>query len=326
MGDGISRRYEPHLVEARRQAAWEERDAFRTPALEPDRPHLYIKPSAPFTSGNVHIGHVRSYSIGDAYARFRRARGDDVLFAFGFDAFGLPAELGAIANGEPPADWVSRCATHMTGQLQRLGFSFDWERSFLSSDAIMYRWSQWMFLTLYEAGLVYRGTGTVDWCDHCQTTLASIQVEAGGTCWRCHNPVRLLELPQWYFKVSAYVTENDSRLAEREASGIWDKVALDSQQDVMGRIDGVEVELTADDGSKLIAFTPHAEAAGSASFVVISPRHPEAERWASDPGIAEQLEQMRSGGWVRSARDAETIPLIEARRRSRIPPVDPFRC
>jgi leucyl-tRNA synthetase len=312
VSDGTSRRYEPHVLEARRQAAWAERDAFRTPALAPDQPHLYIKPSAPFTSGNVHIGHVRSYSIGDAYARFRRARGDDVLFAFGFDAFGLPAELGAIANGEPPADWVSRCASHMTGQLQRLGFSFDWERSFLSSDAIMYRWSQWMFLTLYEAGLVYRGTGTVDWCDHCQTTLASIQVEAGGTCWRCHNPVRLLELPQWYFKVSAYVTENDSRLSEREASGIWDKVAIDSQQDVMGRIDGVEVELTADDGSKLTAFTPHAQAAGSASFVVISPRHPEAERWASDPGIAEQLEQMRSGGWVRSARDAETIPVIEA--------------
>jgi leucyl-tRNA synthetase len=312
VSDGISRRYEPQTVEASRQAAWSERDAFRTPALSADQPHLYIKPSAPFTSGNVHIGHVRSYSIGDAYARFRRSRGDDVLFAFGFDAFGLPAELGAISNGEPPSDWVNRCATHMTGQLQRLGFSFDWERSFLSSDALMYRWSQWLFLTLYEAGLVYRGTGTVDWCEHCQTTLASIQVEAGGTCWRCHNPVRLLELPQWYFKVSAYVTENDSRLAECEASGIWDKVALDSQQDVMGRIDGVEVELRTADGGALTAFTPHAAAAASASFVVISPRHPEAERWAADPAIAAQLEQMRSGGWVRSARDAETIPVIEA--------------
>ena len=117
-----------------------------------EQPHLYIKPSAPFTSGNIHIGHVRSYSIGDAYARFRRARGDAVLFAFGFDAFGLPAELGAIAGGEPPSDWVSRCAEHMTGQLERLGFSFDWERTFLSSDPIMYRWSQWLFLTLLEAG------------------------------------------------------------------------------------------------------------------------------------------------------------------------------
>jgi leucyl-tRNA synthetase len=312
VSDGPDRRYDPHAVEARRQAAWEQRGAFRTPPLAEDRPHLYIKPSAPFTSGNVHIGHVRSYSIGDAYARFRRARGEDVLFAFGFDAFGLPAELGAIAGGEPPSEWVERCAAHMKGQLQRLGFSLDWERSFLSSDEIMYRWSQWLFLTLYEAGLVYRGTGTVDWCDHCQTTLASIQVEAGGTCWRCHNPVRLIELPQWYFKVSAYVTENDSRLDERAASGKWDKLALDSQLDVMGRVDGVEVALSGADGQEVVAFTPHAAAAEQARFVVISPRHPEAERWAADPAIAEQLEQMRSGGWVRSARDAETIPLVKA--------------
>ncbi|HWJ51329.1 MAG TPA: class I tRNA ligase family protein, partial [Solirubrobacteraceae bacterium] len=133
MSDAANTRYQPHEIEARRQAAWRERDAFRTPPLIDEQPHLYIKPSAPFTSGNVHIGHVRSYSIGDAYARFRRARGEAVLFAFGFDAFGLPAELGAIAGGEPPSDWVDRCATHMTGQLQRLGFSFDWERSFLSS-------------------------------------------------------------------------------------------------------------------------------------------------------------------------------------------------
>jgi leucyl-tRNA synthetase len=317
--DGPDRRYDPHAVEARRQASWAQRETFRTPPLAEDRPHLYIKPSAPFTSGNVHIGHVRSYSIGDAYARFRRARGEDVLFAFGFDAFGLPAELGAIAGGEPPSEWVERCAAHMKGQLLRLGFSLDWERSFLSSDEIMYRWSQWLFLTLYEAGLVYRGTGTVDWCDHCQTTLASIQVEPGGTCWRCHNPVRLIELPQWYFKVSAYVTENDSRLAEREASGKWDKLALDSQLDVMGRVDGVEVALTDADGQEVLAFTPHADAIGRARFVVISPRHPQAERWAADPAIAEQLEQMRSGGWVRSARDAETVPVVKADATLRSP-------
>ena len=314
MSEGTTGRYEPHSVEASRQAAWSERDAFRTPPLNEDQTHLYIKPSAPFTSGNVHIGHVRSYSIGDAYARYRRARGEDVLFAFGFDAFGLPAELGAIAGGEPPSVWVDRCATHMKGQLLRLGFSFDWERSFLSSDAVMYRWSQWLFLTLYEAGLVYRGSGTVDWCDHCQTTLASIQVEAGGTCWRCHNPVRLVELPQWYFRVSVYVEENDRRLAEREAGGAWDKVALDSQQEVLGRVDGVELDLRAPDGSTVTAFTPHAEALAAASFVVLSPRHPDAEAWAAEPAVAEQLEQLRSGGWERSARDAESIPLLDTGR------------
>jgi leucyl-tRNA synthetase len=315
VSEGPDRRYDPHAVEARRQAFWAQRDAFRTPPLAEDQPggpgHLYIKPSAPFTSGNVHIGHVRSYSIGDAYARYRRARGDDVLFAFGFDAFGLPAELGAIAGGESPHEWVTRCAGHMTEQLLRLGFSLDWERTFLSSDPIMYRWSQWLFLVLLDAGLVYRGTGTVDWCEHCQTTLASIQVEPGGTCWRCHNPVRLIELPQWYFKVSAYVEENDSRLAEREASGKWDKLALDSQLDVLGRVDGVEVDLTADDGTVVAAFTPHADAAAEAAFAMVSPRHPQAGAWAGDAEVASRLEQMRSGGWERSARDAEAAPVID---------------
>ncbi|HEY7952997.1 MAG TPA: class I tRNA ligase family protein, partial [Solirubrobacteraceae bacterium] len=139
--------YDPRATEARRQAVWQANEAFRTP--EPDgRAGLYIKPSAPFTSGNIHIGHVRSYAIGDAYARFQRAQGESVLFAFGFDAFGLPAELGAIAGGVSPSEWVERCANHMQGQLERLGFSFDWERAFMSSDANMYRWSQWLFLTL----------------------------------------------------------------------------------------------------------------------------------------------------------------------------------
>ncbi len=314
MSDAAHTRYEPDAIEARRQAAWRERDAFRTPPLTDERTHIYIKPSAPFTSGNVHIGHVRSYSIGDAYARFRRARGDAVLFAFGFDAFGLPAELGAIAGGESPSDWVHRCAEHMTGQLQRLGFSFDWERSFLSSDAIMYRWSQWLFLTLLDAGLIYHGSGNVDWCDTCQTTLASIQVEAGGTCWRCHGPVRLIQLPQWYLKVSAYLEENDRRLGERAASGMWDDVALSSQEIVLGRVDGVELDLQSPDGAQLTVFTPHADALADARFVLMSARHPDADAWASAPNVGEQLEQLRSGGWERSSREAETIPVIDTGR------------
>jgi leucyl-tRNA synthetase len=300
-------RYDPRSIEARRQAAWRERDAFRTPALTDEQPRLYIKPSAPFTSGNVHIGHVRSYSIGDAYARFRRARGDDVLFAFGFDAFGLPAELGAIAGGEAPSDWVDRCATHMTGQLQRLGFSFDWERTFLSSDPVMYRWSQWLFLTLLEAGLVYRGTGNVDWCDTCQTTLATIQVE-DGLCWRCHNPVRLIERPAWYLRVSAYVPENDRRLDELQN---WDENSLASQRFVLGRVDGVEVDLTAANGAELTVFTPHADALEEARFVLISPKHPDIDVWTSDPAVHERLEELRSGGLERSSRDAASIALID---------------
>jgi leucyl-tRNA synthetase len=319
MSDGTHTRYEPDAIETRRQQAWREREASRTPAVIDDQTAIYIKPSAPFTSGNIHIGHVRSYSIGDAYARFRRARGDAVLFAFGFDAFGLPAELGAIAGGEPPSEWVSRCAEHMTGQLQRLGFSFDWERSFLSSDPIMYRWSQWLFLTLLEAGLIYRGTANVDWCDTCHTTLASIQVEAGGTCWRCHGPVRLIQLPQWFLRISAYTEENDRRLAELAAGGKWDDVALASQEIVLGRVDGVELDLHSPDGEQLTVFTPHADALADARFVLMSPRHPEADAWALAPHVSEQLEQLRSGGWERSSREAETIPVIDTGRVLSLP-------
>jgi leucyl-tRNA synthetase len=320
MSDSPPPGYDPHAIESRRQDAWRAEDAFLTPEIAEDRPRKYIKPSAPFTSGNIHIGHVRSYSIGDAYARFCRARGESVLFAFGFDSFGLPAELGAIASKESPSAWVARCAEHMVGQLRRLGFSFDWERTFMSSEAIMYRWSQWLFLTLLDAGLVYRGTGSVDWCDTCQTTLATIQVE-DGTCWRCHNPVRLIQRPQWYLRISAYVQENDRRLAELAASGIWDENALASQRFVIGRVDGIELDLTQpsrpgapEDGATLTVFTPHAEALAQARFVAISPKHPEVELWADSAEVRERLEDLRSGGLERGAREAETMPLVDTGR------------
>jgi leucyl-tRNA synthetase len=317
--------YDPRAIEARWQASWREREAFRTPDVNPppstgdgareqaaERQWIYIKASAPFTSGNVHMGHVRSYAIGDAYARFQRARGNAVLFAFGYDAFGLPAELGAIAADTTPTEWVNRCAEHMTSQLDRLGFSFGWERTFLSSDPNMYRWSQWLFLTFLEAGLVYRGTGTVDWCPTCNTTLATIQVEQG-RCWRCHNPVVLVERPQWFLRISAYVEENDRRLAELAH---WDETALGSQREVLGRIDGVEVDLRASDepGLQLTVFTPHADGLDSARFVLLSPRHPELSAWVVDPGVAEKLEEMRTGGWERAEREAEVVPVLDARR------------
>jgi leucyl-tRNA synthetase len=314
--------YQPGEVEARRQAIWRARGAFRTPVELEGRTCRYIKPSAPFTSGNIHIGHVRSYSIGDAYARFLRAQGDAVLFAFGFDAFGLPAELGAISNEEPPSDWVARCAEHMTGQLERLGFSFDWQRSFLSSDAEMYRWSQWLFLTLLERDLIYLGTGNVDWCDTCQTTLATIQVE-NGLCWRCHNPVRLISRPQWYLRISAYLSENDERLAELADSGIWDDASLASQRFVLGRVDGVEFDLSTGDGDGLTVFTPHSAALGLASFVAISPKHPDIERWTSDPQVRSSLEELRSGGMQRSSRDADAVEVIDTGRTFRWHPGAP---
>ncbi len=300
--------YDAAAVEAERQAAWVERDAFATPLPAEGQRDVYIKPSSPFTSGKLHMGHVRDYAIGDAYARFRRARGDAVLFGFGFDAFGLPAEIAAIERRVPPADWVERCGERMLEQMKRLGFSFDYERVFYSSDEAQYRWSQWLFLTLLEAGLIYRDDATVDWCDHCQTTLAALQVE-DGLCWRCHNEVRLIRRPTWFLRITPYLAENDERLGELEN---WDEISLSTQRYILGRSDGVEVDVEVGGGASLTAFTPHRESIAAASFVAVSPRHPGLEDWVADPAVRTELDEMRSGGWERSARDAKAVPIVDA--------------
>ncbi|HEX3323739.1 MAG TPA: class I tRNA ligase family protein [Solirubrobacterales bacterium] len=298
--------YDAGEVEAKRRSAWAQRDAFATPTPAADQRAVYIKPSSPFTSGKLHMGHVRDYAIGDAYARFRRARGDAVLFGFGFDAFGLPAEMAAIERKVPPADWVERCGERMLEQMVRLGFSFDYERVFYSSDEAQYRWSQWLFVTLLEAGLIYRDDTTVDWCDHCRTTLAALQVE-DGRCWRCHNEVRLIRRPTWFLRITPYLEENDRRLAELAD---WDEISLSTQRYILGRSDGVEVDL-AGPGAGLVAFTPHADCVAAARFVLLSPRHPEIDAWATDSAVREQLDELRSGGWERSARDAKAVPLVD---------------
>ncbi len=299
--------YDADRIEPARQVAWEERGDFEAPRPAAGQARVYIKPSSPFTSGNLHMGHVRDYAIGDAYARFRRARGDAVLFGFGFDAFGLPAELAAIERQEPAADWVAQCGERMLGQMKRLGFSFDYDRVFYSSDESQYRWSQWLFLTLLEAGLIYRDDATVDWCDTCRTTLASIQVE-DGRCWRCHNEVRLIRRPTWFLRIVPYLEENDRNTAKLES---WDDLSLATQRYILGRSDGVEVDLEGSEGRTLTVFSPHRDSLAQARFVLLSPRHPEVESWAEGESVRGELERMRSGGWERSARDARSVPIVD---------------
>jgi leucyl-tRNA synthetase len=300
-------KYDPAAIEAARQAVWDGRGDFEAPKPAEGQARVYVKPSSPFTSGNLHMGHVRDYSLGDAYARFRRARGDAVLFGFGFDAFGLPAELAAIERQEPPAEWVAECGERMLSQMKRLGFSFDYDRVFYSSDEGQYRWSQWLFLTLLDADMIYREDATVDWCDTCNTTLASIQVE-DGRCWRCHNEVRLIRRPTWFLRITPYLEEND-RNTERLEN--WDDLSLATQRYILGRSDGVEVDLEGEAGA-LTVFTPHRQAASLASFVLLSPRHPEVDVWVPGAEAREELERMRSGGWERSARDARSVPVVDA--------------
>ena len=301
-----------------RQAAWEQRGDFAAPQPSDGQERVYVKPSSPFTSGNLHMGHVRDYSIGDAYARFRRARGDAVLFGFGFDAFGLPAELAAIERQEPPAEWVAECGERMLGQMKRLGFSFDYDRVFYSSDEGQYRWSQWLFVTLLERDLIYRADATVDWCDTCQTTLASIQVE-DGRCWRCHNEVRLIRRPTWFLRITPYLEENDRNTELLAAGGNWDDLSLATQRYILGRSRRRRARPWRAESRALTVFTPAPRRTpvwrASSCFHRATPR--------STSGLArtevrEELEQMRSGGWERSARDAHSVPL-RRHRHSRSP-------
>lgn len=300
--------YDAGAIEPARQAEWAERGDYSAPPRpEPGQKPVYVKASSPFTSGNLHMGHVRDYAIGDAYARFHRARGDAVLFGFGFDAFGLPAELAAIERQVLPADWVRQCGDRMLAQMRRLGLSFDYDRVFYSSDEGQYRWTQWLFLTLLEMGMIYRADATVDWCDTCQTTLASIQVEEGGTCWRCHNEVRLIRRPTWFLKITGYLEENDENTERLEN---WDELSLATQRYILGRSEGVELDLEGTAGA-LTVFSPHRGALDRATFVLLSPRHPQIEAWAASEAAREELEQMRSGGWERSARDARSVPVVD---------------
>src|SRR3954467_8772903 len=266
--------YDPAVIEPRWQEAWRSANAFQTPA-EPVEgvQDVHVLNSPPFTAGAVHMGHVRSYSIGDAHARFRRARGDSVLYSLGFDAFGLPAELSAIEHDVTPREWVDSCAAQMRAQFDSMGFSFDWSRTFMSCDEDIYRWSQWLFLVLLEGGFIYEREGSVDWCESCNTVLARQQAE-GGQCWRCHGPVRLVRRSQWYVRGSVYAEENDRRLADLTA---WNKGAIGAQRSVLGRVDGVEVDAKTVDGLSLTLFTPHTGSAEDAECALLSPNHPEIE-------------------------------------------------
>ncbi len=309
--------YEHAPIESRWQAAWTEARAFAAPPPRDEREPAYVFAGCPFTSGDAHMGHIRSYTIADAYARFLRARGRAVLFSLGFDSFGLPAELEAQRREISPRAWVTRCCERMRGQFEALGYSCDWERSFVSSEPGHYRWTQWLFLAMLERGLIYRQEAQVSWCDSCQTVLATLQVE-DGTCWRCHAEVRFVRMPQWFMRITAYVQENERGL---EALTDWDKAAIGAQRAVLGRVDGVELDASTFDGATLTVFTPHPQAIAQAAFVAVSPGHPEIERWIADPEVAGQLAGMREAGWRREDRDVERAPVVQTGALATVPGV-----
>ncbi len=306
--------YDPAAVEARWQEAWARAGAFATPPQD-DRTSSYVFAGCPFTSGDAHLGHIRSYTISDAFARFRRARGDAVLFSLGFDSFGLPAELEAIKRGVSPRAWVEECCVRMRGQFERLGYSCDWDRTFVSSEPGHYRWTQWLFLAMLEQGLIYRRDAQVTWCDSCRTVLASLQAE-DGECWRCHGRVRFVRRPQWFMRISAYVEDNEKGLDELPG---WTKAAVGAQRAVLGRVDGVEVDALVLGGGELTVFTPHPNSIRDAAFVAVSPTHPEVDVFTSRPEVAKQLEKVREAGWRRDDRGAEQAQVVQTGMQASVP-------
>ncbi len=303
--------YTPQRIERRWQEAWEEAGVFATPKLAPGERGSYIMPVPPFTSGGAHMGHMRCYTLVDTYARFRRACGDAVLFALGFDSFGLPSELGAIHNNVHPEQWVQDCASRMRAQFTAMGYSFDWERMFVSCEPDIYRWSQWLFIKLLERDLVYRDEARVDWCGSCNTVLARLQVEEG-RCSRCGSPVRLATRTQWFVRTSAYLDESYDTLGNLRE---WDKMSLGALRAALGRVEGVELQAVAADGLTLSVFTPHVREIAESAFVALSPRHPELDRWIPDERVAEELGDLRSGGWQRADREAEAVAVVALERQ-----------
>jgi len=197
--------YEPHAIEEKWQKYWEEREAFCVDE-DPSKQKYYLLEMFPYPSGKIHMGHVRNYSIGDVIARYKTMKGFNVLHPMGWDAFGMPAENAAIERGIQPATWTHENIDYMKRQLKRLGFGYDWRREVATCDVEYYRWEQWMFLKMFEKGLVYRKSSPVNFCPKCQTVLANEQVE-GGNCWRCGEEVIQKELTQWFFAITRYADE-----------------------------------------------------------------------------------------------------------------------
>ncbi len=262
------RTYDPEVVEEKWQAVWEEKRLFHVE--EEGREKFYLLEMFPYPSGRIHMGHVRNYSIGDVIARYKRMKGFNVLHPMGWDAFGMPAENAAIQHGVHPAVWTRENIVYMKKQLKRLGFGYDWDREIATCDVEYYRWEQWIFLKMYEKGLVYRKSAPVNYCEKCQTVLANEQVE-DGKCWRCGSDVIQNELAQWFFAITRYADE----LAEytTKLPG-WPERVLSMQRNWIGKSYGAEVNFPLESGEKLTIFTTRPDTLYGVTFMVLAPEHP----------------------------------------------------
>jgi len=251
------------------QDKWEKQKIFQI--SESEKPKFYCLEMFPYPSGNMHMGHARNYSIGDAFARFKRMNGFNVLYPMGFDAFGLPAENAAIQNKIKPKDWTEKNISNFKRIFRRLGSSYDWKREVITCYPEYYKWNQWFFLKFLEKGIVYRKKSPVNWCPSCKTVLANEQVEQG-KCWRCKSKVVLKELDQWFFKITTYADE----LLEGLNGLQWPKEVKIMQENWIGKSRGVIVDFKIKESNEILQiFTTRPDTLFGVTFMVVAPDHPQ---------------------------------------------------
>jgi leucyl-tRNA synthetase len=266
----MEERYEPRALESKWQKIWEETKLFKVEE-NPDREKYYLLEMFPYPSGNIHMGHVRNYTIGDVVARYKRMQGLNVLHPMGWDAFGMPAENAAIANNSHPAKWTYENIDAMRFQLKSLGFSYDWEREIATCRPEYYHWEQWLFLKMYEKGMAYRKESFVNWCEDCQTVLANEQVEAG-LCWRCGEQVRQKKLWQWFFRITDYA---EDLLSYCEKLPGWPDKVITMQKNWIGKSVGAEIQFPIENADEQIpVFTTRQDTVCGATFMCLAPEHP----------------------------------------------------
>jgi len=271
----VSEKYDPHAIEPKWQQVWE-RDGLYAVDEDADKPKYYVLEMFPYPSGDIHMGHVRNYTIGDVVARYFKMRGFSVLHPMGWDAFGLPAENAAIKSNTHPATWTYANIDTQKTSFKRMGFGYDWDRQVVSSDVNYYRWGQWIFLKFWERGLVERRKSPVNWCPSCKTVLANEQVLGDGVCWRCKSVVEKRDLEQWYFKITDYAQELLDDLDTLEG---WPDRVKTMQANWIGRSEGAEVDFALCDADgetteqTITVFTTRPDTLFGCTFFLLAPEH-----------------------------------------------------
>jgi leucyl-tRNA synthetase len=264
-------RYDPGTIEPKWQRIWNDERTWEVSNEPSDRPKAYVLEMLPYPSGEPHVGHLKNYSVGDAVAHYRRRAGMHVLHPMGYDAFGLPAENHAIKTGQHPRISTENSIAEFRRQFRSWGISIDWSREFGTHEPSYYRWTQWIFLRLFEEGLAYRKEAAVKWCPFDQTVLANEQV-IDGRCERCGHEVEVRQLEQWFFKITDYADRMLDDLADVE----WPPNVVTMQRNWIGRSEGAEVIFRCEEmGTDYPVFTTRPDTLFGATFFVMAPEHPD---------------------------------------------------